>query len=163
MDNLLELNAPQQAILEEKYDYTLVILGEPKKQERHRTFQKKDRDGRPYGFPRRYDPSSIMKENLRKLVQEKAPPKPIDQPIRVDCIFYFPRPKAHYGTGKNLGKLKDNAPVWHTKKPDRDNLDKFVLDALSKVFWRDDSLVCDGRIIKLYSDKPRTVIGIKLL
>lgn len=38
--------------------------------------------------------------------------------------------------------------IRHIKKPDRDNLDKAVLDALTGIFWIDDCQVCDGRIRK---------------
>lgn len=31
-------------------------------------------------------------------------------PVSVKIGFYLPRPKTHYGTGKNAGVLKDNAP-----------------------------------------------------
>ena len=59
--------------------------------------------------------------------------------------------------------LKNSAPDHHTKRPDIDNLRKLVMDALTNVFWRDDSLVCEGTTIKKYSDQPRTEIRIKLL
>ena len=49
------------------------------------------------------------------------------------------------------GELKPNAPKWHTDKPDRDNADKAVLDALTNLgLWGDDKQVCDGRIRKFY-------------
>jgi Holliday junction resolvase RusA-like endonuclease len=38
--------------------------------------------------------------------------------------------------------------IWHVKKPDRDNLDKAVLDALTGIFWHDDCQVCSGSIEK---------------
>ena len=73
-------------------------------------------------------------------------------PLRVDLTLYFPRPKGHFGTGKKAGILKETAPIWHTSKPDRDNSDKAILDALTNVqIWNDDAQVCDGRIKKLYA------------
>lgn len=73
-------------------------------------------------------------------------------PIRVDLTFYFPRPKAHFRAG---GALKDTAPIWHTTKPDRDNSDKAVLDALTNLgIWQDDKQVCSGMIEKRYSTPP---------
>jgi crossover junction endodeoxyribonuclease RusA len=71
-------------------------------------------------------------------------------PLRVDLTFSFPRPKSHYRAN---GELKDTAPIWHTGKPDRDNADKLVLDALTSIgLWPDDKQVCDGRLRKFYSD-----------
>jgi len=107
-----------------------------------------------------YDPSAGDKQNLREVIQAKAPAELLTGPLRIDLFFYFSRPKAHYGTGRNSGKLKSSAPSWKVSKPDRDNLDKFVLDAMTTVFFKDDSQICDGRIVKQYSERPRTVIFI---
>ena len=80
------------------------------------------------------------------------PCRPWEGPLRVDLTFYFPRPKAHF---RSNGELKPNAPRWHTGKPDRDNSDKAVLDALTNLgIWGDDAQVCDGRIQKLYTTSP---------
>jgi len=136
----------------------LIILGDPKHQKRHRTTKIQTTDGRE--FNRRYDPSAGDKQDILRVVQAGAPPKPFDCPLRVELHLFYPRPKSHYRTGQYAGELKPNAPQWHTKKPDRDNADKIILDALSKVFWRDDCLVCDGRIVKRYSERPRTEIYI---
>lgn len=72
-----------------------------------------------------------------------------DCPVKVDCEFVFPRPKSHF-TAK--GQIKPTAPVWHTQKPDRDNLDKAVLDTLTKVqMWADDCQVCSGSLVKRWA------------
>lgn len=60
---------------------------------------------------------------------------------RVDILFAFPGPTS---AAKNP---KPKPMTRHVKKPDRDNLDKAVLDAV-KALWRDDSLVTDGEPIK---------------
>lgn len=131
----------------------LTILGEPKAQKRHRHFKRGE-------FVGVYDPSKKAKEDLLSVIQDQAPDKPYDEPLRVDTYLYFQRPKAHYGTGRNAGKLKPSAPRWHTKKPDKDNVEKKIFDSMSKVFWRDDSIICHGRAIKQYSAKPRIEIVI---
>jgi len=129
----------------------ITILGEPKAQKRHRS----TRVGK---FTRQYDPSAKDKEDFLATLQGLAPKVPYDEPLMVQVIFYFQRPKTHFGTGRNAGKLKASAPRWHTKKPDKDNLEKMVYDALNKVFWRDDSIICYGRELKLYDSKPRIEI-----
>jgi len=147
--------------MNDNYDYKLAILGPPKAQKRHRDREAIEVNGR-YVAPK-YDPSAKDKKNLRQVIQSQALPKPLEGPLLVDVFIYFQRPQNHYGTGRNAGTLKANAPKWHAKKPDRDNLDKLVLDALSGIFWRDDKQICDGRIVKQYSERPRTEIGIKVL
>lgn len=134
----------------------LVVLGEPKSQKRHRHVNM----GK---FTRQYDPSANDKGDFLSVVQKQAPEKPIDVPVRLYINFYFTRPKSHYKTGKNAHILKENIPYWHTSKPDTDNCFKFVTDALNKVFWRDDSLICDVTVQKQYSDQPRIEILIQTL
>ena len=36
---------------------------------------------------------------------------PITGPVKLEIVFLFPRPKSHFGTGRNADKLKASAPV----------------------------------------------------
>jgi Holliday junction resolvase RusA-like endonuclease len=68
--------------------------------------------------------------------------KPLLGPIRVDCIFYLPRPKTV--------SEKDRAlPIV---PPDVDKLARGLLDGIgqSQVIWGDDSQVIELRAIKVY-------------
>lgn len=84
-------------------------------------------------------------------------------PLRVHLVFFFPRPKSHF-KGKNK-ILRTTAPNWHMVRPDRDNLDKAVLDCLTKSgFWGDDCQVCSGYVEKRYCDpgeKPGVDVSIR--
>lgn len=124
------------------------VAGAPKGQPRPKAFSRG-------GMARVYDPGTA--EGWKGLIAQAAKPvlpsSPLDMPIRVDLTFYFPRPKSHYRTGKRKTERRADAPTFHCGKPDRDNLDKAVLDCMTTLrFWRDDSQVCDGRIRKLYDD-----------
>lgn len=131
----------------------LIILGDPKSQKRHRST-------RIGGFTRQYDPSAADKKDFLSIVQNNAPEVPFDFPLFVDLEFHFSRPKNHFGTGSKSEILKANAPEWHTSKMDVDNLMKLIFDALNKVYWKDDGVICRCHVIKKYSDKPRTIIRI---
>lgn len=73
----------------------------------------------------------------------------ITGPIRLDIDCCFPRPKHHY---RKSGAIKPNAPDWHTVKPDRDNVEKAIKDAITGIqLWRDDAQVCDGVTTKKYT------------
>lgn len=76
---------------------------------------------------------------------------PINGPISVSIVFLFSRPK-------RLMRKKDPAGrIPHTSKPDRDNLDKAVLDVLTATeVLADDAIVCQGSIAKWYCalDEP---------
>lgn len=67
---------------------------------------------------------------------------PLEGPIEIFVEFVMPRP------GNMVWKSRPMPRVWHTKKPDGDNLVKGVKDALSKVLWRDDSQICSMRVMK---------------
>ena len=66
--------------------------------------------------------------------------------------FHMPRPKSHYRTGKYSHLLKDNIPIYHTSRPDIDNLIKFYLDCMTGLYWKDDADIYDVHATKVYSD-----------
>jgi Holliday junction resolvase RusA-like endonuclease len=134
----------------------LTIPGDPKAQKRHRHFSKKFNNGKE--FSGTYDPSAKEKKDFLLTILNNKPDKPFECPICIKFYFHFPRPKNHYGTGKNSNKLKSNAPSLCAKKPDYDNLLKFVTDALNKIYFKDDAQVCTGSFYKYYSENPRTEI-----
>jgi Holliday junction resolvase RusA-like endonuclease len=84
---------------------------------------------------------------------------PLLGPLSLWVVFFFPRPKNHYGSGKNSDVLKPSAPIFHTSKPDGDKLTRAIGDSLTGVLVRDDSQFCDVRAVKLYGE-PRAVIMI---
>ncbi len=132
------------------------ILGEPKAQARHRHFTRGT-------FSGSYDPSAKSKETFASIIQQEAPKEPISEPIALELVFYMSRPRSHYRSGKNSDMLKDSAPEHHSGRPDLDNLTKFVQDALNKIYYKDDALICQLTAYKLYSERPRTEITLKTL
>lgn len=67
--------------------------------------------------------------------------------VRVDYEFRFTRPQAHYGTGRNAGRLKPSAPKWCTTRHagDVDKLQRSTNDALVDVGTiSDDSMIVAG-------------------
>lgn len=116
--------------------------GDPKGQPRPRAFSRG-------GMTRVYDPGTAewWKSQIAVAAREHKPATPMEGPIYVALAFYFQRPKSH--SGKN--GLKPNAPIYHTGKPDADNLAKAVLDCLTQLhFWGDDAQVCSLEITKTY-------------
>lgn len=75
------------------------------------------------------------------------------QPVALSITFYLPRPKSHYGTGRNAGLVKESAPTLHTTKPDGDKLTRAVMDALTNAgAYTDDSWVVTANYWKSYAD-----------
>jgi len=63
--------------------------------------------------------------------------------VRLSLVFFRPRPKGHFGTGRNAGKLKTSAEDYPIQRPDVLKLARAVEDALTGVIWRDDSQVVE--------------------
>ena len=85
-------------------------------------------------------------------------------PLYLNVTFFMPRPKAHYRTGKYSDELKPSSPHYHEKKPDLDNLVKFIKDCLNGEVWRDDSQVSVLAATKVYlNGQPSTVIDVQII
>jgi crossover junction endodeoxyribonuclease RusA len=103
--------------------------------------------------------SAVVQHAFLEQKPEGFEPWPKGHPLLLDSLFYFPRPASHYGTGKNAGKLKANAPRYHTagnNRGDFDNLAKLLADALKGFAWHDDGQVALAHQGKLYvhQDQP---------
>ncbi len=113
------------------------VHGDPKPQPRPRAFAIN-------GTVRVYDPHTAegWKSAIADAARPHCPREPMRGPVKVRMAFTFKRPKIHFRQGKHADLLRDDAPDWHTKKPDADNLAKAVLDAMTLLgFWKDDSQV----------------------
>jgi Holliday junction resolvase RusA-like endonuclease len=135
------------------------VFWDPKPQPRPRAF------GRKVGLNkfvvRAYDPGTAegWKTLIAMAAKEFLPSSPLIGPIRLHVIFIFARPQLHYRAN---GALRPTAPVWHTHRPDRDNLEKAMLDALTTLgFWKDDCQVCGGEVMKRYTksdERPGAIV-----
>ncbi len=84
------------------------------------------------------------------------PENPYRGPVELEIQYVIDRPKS-------LPKWKSmQTPMLDT--PDLDNLDKLVLDSLTKVIWRDDRQVWKQTASKVYAaigELPRCIIGVQ--
>lgn len=80
--------------------------------------------------------------------------EPTPRPVSVLLTFYFHRPAAHYGTGRNARLIKSRAPSFPWLKPDLDKLVRAVFDSLTDArVWVDDSQVVSFTARKRYLDR----------
>lgn len=74
------------------------------------------------------------------------------------------RIKAVYGIPKSDSGLtaarKASGEIRPTKKPDADNVEKVILDALNGIAWRDDAQIVDIRTVKEYGWQPCVMVEI---
>ena len=92
---------------------------------------------------------------LRDALLPYVPEAPIEnQPIRLFTMWLFPYPKS----------AKKHKPGFDRQKitrPDVDNLNKMLKDVMTDMgFWKDDALISDELIRKVYSDEPGIAIWI---
>lgn len=135
-------------------------------------------DGMPKGQPRVkafvrgkhagvYTPDTAdnWKNCIMLAAKPYRPSEPLDCALRISADVFFQRPA--YMSKKKF----PDAPIEHLAKPDRDNLDKSILDSLKNLgFMKDDSQVCGGgEVRKFYCAKtgpfcrPGAVITIERL
>ena len=121
------------------------VIGDPKAQPRIKATVR-----RGASHATVYTPSTAKgwKESVVIQARPHKPQWPLKGPLRVRLCFLFGRPQ-------RLMRKKDPAgPIWHTVKPDRDNLEKAVLDCLTDDGWFcDDAQVCAGESLKFYVEK----------
>ncbi len=87
-----------------------------------------------------------------------APAVPMEAPLHVTMTFTFALP-----VSRPKWQQKDPYKVKHTSKPDIDNLQKLVLDALNRSgrFWRDDAQIVTVWAGKEYGPAPQTRVVIQ--
>lgn len=71
---------------------------------------------------------------------------PVEGPLKAVVTATFLKPKSR-------SKKRAEATIWHTGKPDADNIVK-CLDALNGVLWVDDSQLAIVSVEKCYGDVP---------
>lgn len=85
--------------------------------------------------------------------------KPWTGPVMLKFTAFFPIPKAF---NRKLHQAAAAGEVYFCGKPDKDNIEKAISDALNGVIWTDDAQVQGGGV-KRYGGVPRLDIEIFLL
>ena len=105
-------------------------------------------------FVSTYDPpkSKSFKETVKwQAIESGANKTLLEGPLKMTLIFRLQRPKGHYGKKG----LRPSAPTHHITKPDLDNLEKGVKDALEGICYARDQQVCETYLRKEYAIKGR--------
>lgn len=79
---------------------------------------------------------------------------PFQGAIEVKMLAIYPIPMS-------WPKRRQAAALWHTGKPDADNIGKIAKDALKNVVWRDDAQVASLHVWKKYGPIPGLTIHIR--
>lgn len=120
------------------------------------------KDGSAFFRPASKKTTPWRKDVAKAAAQQYSGPL-LAGPVWMEYTFLFPRPKHHYGTGKNAATLKAKAPYWHTIKPDLTKIIRSTEDALTGIVLQDDCLVCSRNEEKRYcaeGEQPGVIITI---
>jgi Holliday junction resolvase RusA-like endonuclease len=113
-------------------------------------------DGRPKAYLPADNPVHGFKLDVRQsAIAAMGNRGPWNGPIGITLEFYFARPQ------RLTWKKKSMPCLWHEQKPDLDNLEKAVLDALKGVIWQDDAQVAfkfSGKAFCAAGQRPRVYI-----
>ena len=92
---------------------------------------------------------------LRDALLPYVPAAPItDKGISFSTCWMFPYPKS-------AKKHQQGWDRWKITRPDTDNLNKMLKDVMTDMgFWKDDALICEELVRKVYSDEPGIEIRI---
>jgi Holliday junction resolvase RusA-like endonuclease len=127
---------------------TITVHGQPAPQGSKRAFAVRGKGGVPTGRIAVIESSHDRVKSWRQAVIDAALAAvgdrelPLDGPLKLGIVFALPRPKGHYGTGRNAARLRDSAPNWPTSTPDLSKLLRATEDALTDAgIWRDDAQV----------------------
>lgn len=83
---------------------------------------------------------------------------PIEGRVKVCIIAYFKIPK---GTNKKNEELMLSGNISPTKKPDIDNIEKIILDAMNSLAFKDDNQITKLEIEKVYSEEEKVYVKIE--
>jgi Holliday junction resolvase RusA-like endonuclease len=137
------------------------VPGEPEAKPRPRAYV---REGKPGMY--QPDAKGGFLERVAYAANPHRPRTPATSPVRLWIFAYFSWPKS-WGQS-----AREEHGEYMDQKPDWDNLGKGVSDVLEECvtkglriagFYDNDKRVADGRVVKKYSDHPRTEVEFEVL
>ena len=114
-------------------------------------------------FPTVYTPKDTKDAEadigmIALVAKNKARAKIIEGPVHLTMLMVYPTPKAW---SKKKRQQSIEGKILPTVKPDIDNVEKLVCDALNGIVWVDDKQVCMVDKVKIYGEEPRNEITVR--
>lgn len=109
--------------------------------------------------------SRDWKGDVKRFASEAFQGAPLAGPLKVTMTFHLPRPKHHFGSGKNAHLVKDGAPLHPAVKPDVLKLARACEDACTGMIYNDDAQIIVEHLEKRYATfiQPGVAIEIERL
>lgn len=128
--------------------YTIHVIGEARPEAKRQRFFS-NRAGKTIVGPRTDEPDRADWKSYVRAEALQVCPEPMAGPLYVDITVIKPRPASYPNR-----PTKGNPWPWHWwKKPDVDNLQKPIMDALTHVAWLDDAQITDCAVHKRFGDR----------
>lgn len=137
---------------------TILLPQAPRGKGRHRSRVVTPKFKRP--FVHQYsDPETVAYEAELAAVGREAMGglSPFEGPLTVFVEAFFPIPESWSNKKRAAAAAGE---IFHTSKPDGDNVFKAVGDSLNKICWLDDSQIVMSQALKVYSDFPRVRVTV---
>lgn len=139
---------------------TLTIPGEPIGWGRPTPVARLNGQGEPFVMMVTQEQTRRAKDRVRRAFKAKYPNhRPWTGPIMLRFTAVFETPKSF---NRALQEACARGEVYATKKPDKDNIEKLIKDALNGVVYCDDQQVMGGGI-KRYGSPARVEISFEQL
>jgi Holliday junction resolvase RusA-like endonuclease len=130
---------------------TICLLGEPV------PFARTRHNGAQHFLPQkqRNTAAAFRLQAQQAMLHSGAPA--FDEPLCLEMVTVFSIPRGWSQSKRNQAIMGNIRPG---KRPDIDNLYKLVADAMNAIVYRDDALIVEARLRKVYGPTPKTVVTV---
>lgn len=95
--------------------------------------------------------TAAYEERLAHVAKQQWKGEPVTSALRLVVVAVFPPQSTMRGVDRQLAHAGE---LWHTSRPDLDNVVKIVCDALNKLVWVDDAQVAQFDARKQFGPNP---------
>jgi Holliday junction resolvase RusA-like endonuclease len=101
---------------------------------------------------------TVAAETFIRLTAAPLFAEPIAGPVGLDILAVFEPPKSW-----SAAKRKRMLGSAHIQRPDFDNIEKSVCDALNGIAYADDGQIAEARTVKRWGPVAKTVVTVRAL
>lgn len=116
------------------------------------------RRARSNGVVRFKDKASVAHAETLQAIALPHFPAPLEGPLKLRVVATFEIPRSW-----SKRRQAEAEGAYHAQRPDQDNIQKQLKDALNRIAWTDDAQVADARCVKRWGRHAETVITIEAL
>lgn len=116
--------------------------------------QERARRAGPHSKHKMYNPQAQLKKTVKFLFSGYEDEPLIEGPVYVKAYFWFKPPESWSQKKKSRALGLASPKIYHSSKPDKDNLEKFLNDVLDGTILKNDCQIYGGEQLKDYREEP---------